>query len=40
MRNLPLMIVNPHKFLIPEFPCLKSRMKVILKEENDIQNQK
>ena len=31
MGSSPLMIVNPDKFLIPQFPRLKGRMKKVLK---------
>ena len=32
------MIINPDKFLIPQFSRLKGRMQVVLKEENQTKN--
>mgnify|MGYP007048365297 CR=1 FL=1 len=36
MGSSPLMIVNPDKFLIPQFPRLKGRMKKVLKWKGKI----
>ena len=33
------MIVNPDKFLVPQFSRLKGRMQIVLKEENSTKNQ-